>query len=364
MPNYNYNVSNELTSNSTGSYTYDANGNTLTDASGKSYSWDFENRMTQAVVPGSGTATFKYDPFGRRIEKSSWLGTTNYLYDRVSILETTDQNGNELARYADTLILDEPLSELVSGTASFYEQDGLGSATSLSSSAGALANTYVYDSFGKPTASTGAVANQLQYTAHELDSETGDYYYRARYYDDTTGRFISEDPLGFAGGDVDLYGFVSDNPTNLSDPFGLSAGCGCSSPPAIPAHPADADVDKNIAAPEDWPFSQEAIFIEMVQTGGPWDYKQQSENNTDYTDFGNFNFGAVCEALGHSLYYCQSGAGAAHLGRYIWRKATGHHPVYGGQGFPFLKYPYGDQSADSGMIALGYAYAQWRKSCQ
>jgi YD repeat-containing protein len=57
----------------------DANGNTLTDASGKSYAWDFENRLTQAVVPGAngGTTSFAYDPFGRRIQKSGPLGTTN-----------------------------------------------------------------------------------------------------------------------------------------------------------------------------------------------------------------------------------------------------------------------------------------------
>jgi YD repeat-containing protein len=60
---------------------YDANGNTLSDPSGKSYSWDFENRLTQAVVPGTGTVAFRYDPFGRRIQKSSASGTTNYLYD-------------------------------------------------------------------------------------------------------------------------------------------------------------------------------------------------------------------------------------------------------------------------------------------
>jgi len=46
---------------------YDANGNTLSDPSGKQYTWDFENRLTQAVNPGVGTTTFKYDPFGRRI---------------------------------------------------------------------------------------------------------------------------------------------------------------------------------------------------------------------------------------------------------------------------------------------------------
>jgi YD repeat-containing protein len=64
-----------------GSYTFDANGNTLSHPSGKSYTWDFENRLTQAVNPGVGTTTFRYDPFGRRIQKAGPLGTTNFLYD-------------------------------------------------------------------------------------------------------------------------------------------------------------------------------------------------------------------------------------------------------------------------------------------
>lgn len=71
---------------------YDANGNTLSDASGKSYTWDFENRLTQAVVPGTGTVNFRYDPFGRRIQKSGPLGTTNYLYDGINLLEEVDNN--------------------------------------------------------------------------------------------------------------------------------------------------------------------------------------------------------------------------------------------------------------------------------
>ena len=68
VASYSYNSSNELTTNSNGSYTYDANGNTLSDASGKQYTCDFENRLVQAVVPGTngGTTTFKYDPFGRQ----------------------------------------------------------------------------------------------------------------------------------------------------------------------------------------------------------------------------------------------------------------------------------------------------------
>jgi YD repeat-containing protein len=66
--------------------TLDANGNTLSDAQGRSYTWDFENRLVQATNPGVGTTTFKYDPFGRRIQKSGPLGTTNYLYDGDNLL--------------------------------------------------------------------------------------------------------------------------------------------------------------------------------------------------------------------------------------------------------------------------------------
>jgi len=78
VSSYSYNASNELTSNSSGNYSYDANGNTLTDASRKSYTWDFENRLVSTVVPGTGTVAFRYDPLGRRIQKTSNLGTTNY----------------------------------------------------------------------------------------------------------------------------------------------------------------------------------------------------------------------------------------------------------------------------------------------
>ena len=118
------------------------NGSTLTDPSGKSYTWDFENRLTQVVVPGTGTVTFKYDPFGRRIQKSSPSGTVNYLYDGANAVEEVDPSGNVLARYIQGGI-DEAFAELRSGTSSYYDLDGLGSTSSLSNSAGALANTYV-----------------------------------------------------------------------------------------------------------------------------------------------------------------------------------------------------------------------------
>ena len=70
----------------------------------------------------------------------------------------------------------------------------------MSSSAAALANTYAYDSFGNTTASTGTLGNYFQYTGREFDTETNIYYYRARYFDPSVGRFLSEDPIRFLGG--------------------------------------------------------------------------------------------------------------------------------------------------------------------
>src|SRR5580658_1586813 len=198
----------------------DANGNTLSDASDKSYTWDFENRLTQAVVPSTGTVTFKYDPFGRRIQKSGPLGTTNYLYDGFNSIEELDGSGNILAKYSQGLDTDEPLSMLRSGVTSYFQADDLRSTTSLSSAAGALAKSYTYDAFGNLTASTGTLTNPFQFTSREFDSETGLNFYRARYYDSTIGRFISEDPIRFDGG-FDFYVYVENNPALYIDPMGL-----------------------------------------------------------------------------------------------------------------------------------------------
>jgi len=224
VSSYSDNVSNELTSTSNASFTYDNNGNTLTktDSTGTTnYSWDFENRMTSVTLPGSGgTVSFKYDPFGRRIYKSSSSGTSIYAYDENNLVEETNASGAPVARYTGILDFDQPLAMLRAGTTSYYHADGLSSVTSLSSSAGALAQTYTFDSFGKLANSSGSLTNPFQYTGREFDTETSLYYYRARYYDLTVGRFLSEDPARMDGG-TNLYAYVRNSPINFSDPLGL-----------------------------------------------------------------------------------------------------------------------------------------------
>jgi YD repeat-containing protein len=97
---YSYNSSNEVTAAGTDNFTYDANGNT-TSAGTTTYTWDFVDRLTSATLQGTGgTVSFRYDPFGRRIQKSSSFGTTNYVYDGTNIIEEVDNVGNVLAKFA------------------------------------------------------------------------------------------------------------------------------------------------------------------------------------------------------------------------------------------------------------------------
>ena len=268
---WSYNTSNELTSRPSYLYTYDANGNTQTmvNSSGTTtYAWGFENRLTSVALPGSGgTVYFKYDPSGRRIYKSSSPGTSIYAYDDDDVIEETNAAGAPVARYAQMESMDEPLAMLRSSTTSYYERDGLGSVTSLSNTAGALAQTYAFDSFGNQTASSGSLTNSFRYTGREFDAETSLYYMRARYFDPVTGKFMSEDPTRFRDS-VNFYRYVRNDPVDNTDPTGFTTykgfpadkeaqmknavaealakltpppggGCGGSNPPTPPCAGAD-----------------------------------------------------------------------------------------------------------------------------
>ena len=79
----------------------------------------------------AGTDSFKYDPFVRRVYKSSSSGTTIYAYDGDNLIEETNATGGVVARYEDTQNIDKPLAMLRSAVTSYYHADGLGSVTSL-----------------------------------------------------------------------------------------------------------------------------------------------------------------------------------------------------------------------------------------
>jgi RHS repeat-associated protein len=176
--------------------------------------------------------TMKYDPQGRRIEKQiittadgvTKTETYAYIYDNDNIiLEVyTDENSTITKTfYTHGAGTDEHLALERNGQNYYYHADGLGSITTITDINRTIVQSYSYDSFGMIKAQTG-FANRYTYTGREWDKETGLYYYRDRYYDSMDGKFVSKDPIGFKGGDVNLFAYTKNNPINYKDPSGKS----------------------------------------------------------------------------------------------------------------------------------------------
>jgi RHS repeat-associated protein len=194
----------------------------------------FKEEMSES----DAAAQYKYDPFGRRIEKSVNNVITRYLYDGPNVVTEYDEAGNATAKYTHNLAVDDPLAVQQGSSTYYYHKDGLGSVTALTNAAGSVVKRYRYRGFGEIYSEPGSVVQPYTFTARERDPETGLYYYRARYYDPRAGRFISKDPIGFGGGDSNLYRYAdsvgkplivetnhyrytSNNPVNRVDPSGL-----------------------------------------------------------------------------------------------------------------------------------------------
>jgi RHS repeat-associated protein len=150
---------------------------------------------------------------------------TRFVYDQRDLLAEYSSTGTVLARYTHGPGMDEPLAVQRGSVDAVLQTDALGSVVRVVDRNGAVVTSYTYDSFGRTENITGSVVTPFAFQGRELDSETGLYYYRARYYDPQVGRFMSEDPISFAGG-VNLYTFAFNNPVNLLDPLGLKVGFG------------------------------------------------------------------------------------------------------------------------------------------
>jgi RHS repeat-associated protein len=196
-----YDANNRLTGYNDTSYTHDENGNmvTKTDGSGTTtYEYDSENRLIRITDPESRVTTYTYDGLGRRIEKNVGGTITRYVYDLEDILFEYDGNNNITARYTHGPGIDDLIGMARGGESHFYHHDGLGSITGITDSSKQPVASYGYDAFGNIASQTGTLTNPYTYTGREYDQESGLYYYRARYYDPTIGRFLQPDPLDMA----------------------------------------------------------------------------------------------------------------------------------------------------------------------
>lgn len=218
---------NRLTATSTGTYSYDNNGSltSMTDgATGRTFGWDRENRLVSAS--SGDTVYYRYDALGRRVSTivEPFLAEPNapvpeeYTYDGQDVV--MDSFGSDITTYQNGPGIDDKFKVTTSRSSNYFLQDHLGSTVVIANSSGTSVSATGYDSFGNAT--NGGVTSRYLFTGREYDGYTGLQYSRARWYSPQLGRFISEDPIGFAGGDVNLYGYVGNNPVSKIDSSGLS----------------------------------------------------------------------------------------------------------------------------------------------
>jgi RHS repeat-associated protein len=195
---------------------YDLNGN-LTEASGAQYKWNARNQL--AAISGATTASFAYDPFGRRTSKTIAGTTTKDLFDGPNVIQ--EIIGSSTTNLVTGLRPDSILARIVGNATESYLTDALGSTIGLANSGAKIQTKYLYDPFGNTKLAGTASENPYQFAGREND-DNGLYYNRARYYSPTDGRFISQDPLGRAVSGPNLYLYTNNSPTNATDPFGTT----------------------------------------------------------------------------------------------------------------------------------------------
>jgi RHS repeat-associated protein len=241
-------------------YTYDANGNMLSkqDKILGGEKWDYtytsENQLIAVAHTKPGgtiVSRYTYDALGRRIRKEvvnnsalQTLTIRNYAYDGQEIIAETDEDEKVLGVYThSTLRTDDVLAVDVKSDgvgklaqyqgSYFYNKDGLGSITHITNGSGQLVQRHNYTSYGKMYIKDGlgnditsnpVLSSSYSFTGREYDAETDMYYYRARYYDYSVGRFIQADPdpgrITQPTTVNNKYTYVLNNPTRYLDPSG------------------------------------------------------------------------------------------------------------------------------------------------
>ncbi len=216
---YQYDDANRLESVGGVSYTWDDNGNLLSDGV-KSYAFDHANRLV-AITEGSGTASFVYNGLGDRVQETINGVTTSFANDLAAGLTQVLEDGTNTYLYGNGRI-----AQYGASGAAYFLGDALGSVRQMVDETGAVTLTRNYEPYGEETSSLGTGRSNYGYTGEWESSYTNLLYLRARFYNASTGRFLSSDswkgstkkPISY---NAWLYGYS--NPVNYTDRSGLCA---------------------------------------------------------------------------------------------------------------------------------------------
>ena len=206
------------------SFTQDVDGNltAITGTRSLSVGYDSENRLT-ALTRGTDTTQYAYDGLGNRIEARAGTLNRRFWHDAggrvLADQEDFTQSGANYVYAGGRLI--------ASGSAAsgylFHHFSQIGSTLALTDTQGQVVGRYAYDPFGKVVAREGVFTPMTFVGAWGVIEGSGDIFFmRHRYYDAQTGRFIQRDPIGFAGGQTNLYVYAGNSVVERIDPSGLA----------------------------------------------------------------------------------------------------------------------------------------------
>lgn len=222
-----YNAANQLTRWAGKMMSYDPNGNLASDGVNQ-YGWNEQNLLSR--ISGGTTAVFSYDAFNRRKDytvnghrmQTTWLGDElNFMVPdgdwskRIRVFSPYQAGGPDELTYRR--IGDDASQDR------YVLRDADNNVIALASGDQQSQTQYSYEPYGATSQAGAADPNTQQYTGRENDA-TGLYYYRNRYYNPSIGRFISEDPIGWASGQTNAYAYVGGNPVQFADPGGTQRG--------------------------------------------------------------------------------------------------------------------------------------------
>ncbi|GEM_PF-3339778 len=347
------------------SFTYDAAGRTTAVTVGNdttTLAYDYESRITQITYPDQSTNTFSNNGLDTRVSKVDSTGTRTYLRDGPYVTDPVLSDG--AATYTPAI------SERRSSATTFYHT-GIKNGDSQTNTSESLTASIQYDAFGNVASSSGTWSGPFAYGGpygYQSDPDSGLKLLGHRYYDPSTGRFLTRDPVKDGR---NWYGYCGNNPANQVDPKGLwlltssllLLDDGVSPPIAPPGvgwrdHVREAErrrKRRGILPPGSpdpfmsdglqlmWQLYEDAHwFKDHVDSAGPWDFKLI---DPAYEEFGNFHYGVVGTALGFDEELLLIEAGNA-------QKRHNPGKVYSDSGPPF----YGDDPSDVYWIRRGIRY--------